>query len=54
MSDIDYAKEIRKQMNILNELIKEAEGNDLDIVIWQYGKQADHTLQVKITKTVEL
>lgn len=51
---IDYAKEIRKQINILNELIKEAEANDLDIVIYQYGKQADHTLQVKITKTVEL
>ena len=47
-------KRIRKQMNILNELIKEAEANDLDVIIWQYGKQADHTLQVKITKTVEL
>jgi hypothetical protein len=54
MSDIDYAKEIRKQVNILNELIKEAEANDLDIVIWQFVKQAEHTLQVKITKTVEL
>jgi hypothetical protein len=54
MSDIDYAKEIRKQINILNELIKEAEDNDLDITIWQFGKQADHTLQVKITKTLEL
>jgi hypothetical protein len=54
MSDIDYAKEIRKQVNILNELIKEAEANDLDIVIWQYGKQAEYTLQIKITKTVEL
>ena len=54
MSDIDYAKEIRKQVNTLNELIKEAEANNLDIVIWQFGKQAKHTLQVKITKTVEL
>ncbi len=54
MSDIDYAKEIRKQVNILNELIKEAEANELFIVIWQFGKQAEHTLQVKITKTVEL
>jgi hypothetical protein len=54
MSDLEYAKEIRKQINIINELIKEAEANDLDIVIWQYGKQIEHTLQVKITKTVEL
>lgn len=54
MTDLDYAKELRKQINILNELIKEAEAKELDIVIWQYGKQADHTLQVKITKTVEL
>jgi hypothetical protein len=54
MDDLEYAKEIRKQINILNELIKEAEANDLDIVIWQFGKQAEHTLQVKITKTVEL
>ena len=54
MDDLEYAKEIRKQINIINELIKEAEDNDLDIVIWQYGKNADHELNVKITKTVEL
>lgn len=54
MMDVEYAKEIRKQINILNELIKEAEDNDLDIVIWQYGKNANHELNVKITKTVEL
>jgi hypothetical protein len=54
MSDLEYAKEIRKQINIINELIKEAEANDLYVIIWQYGKNADHTLQVKITKTVEL
>lgn len=54
MTDLEYAKEIRKQINIINELIKEAEDNELDIVIWQFGKQTDHTLQVKITKTVEL
>ena len=54
MTDMEYAKEIRKQINIINELIKEAETNDLDIVIWQYGKGAEHELQVKITKTVEL
>jgi hypothetical protein len=54
MTDMDYAKEIRKQLNILNELIKEAEGNGLDITIWQYGKGGDHKLNVKITKTVEL
>ena len=54
MSDIDYAKEIRKLVKILNELIKEAEANNLDIVMWQYSKNADHILQVKITKTVEL
>ena len=28
---IDYAKEIRKQVNILNELIKEAEGMEVPI-----------------------
>ena len=54
MTDMDYAKEIRKQLNILNELIKEAEDSGLDIVVWQYGKGAEHELQVKITKTVEL
>ena len=54
MTDMDYAKEIRKQLNILNELIKEAEDSGLDIVIWQYGKHAEHELQAKITKTVEL
>jgi len=52
--DVEYAKEIRKQVNILNELIKEAEANGLDIMIWQYGKSVDHELNVKITKTVEL
>ena len=54
MTDMDYAKEIRKQLNILNELIKEAENSGLDIVVWQYGKHAEHELQAKITKTVEL
>ena len=54
MTDVEYAKEIRKQINIINELIKEAETNELDIVIWQLGKLADHELNVKITKTVEL
>ena len=54
MTDMDYAKEIRKQLNILNELIKEAEASGLDIVVWQYGKHAEHELQAKITKTVEL
>jgi len=54
MTDMEYAKEIRKQLNILNELIKEAEDSGLDIVIWQYGKHAEHELQAKITKTVEL
>lgn len=54
MTDIDYAKAIRKQVDILSELIKEAEANGLDIVIWQYAKNLDHQIQVKITKTVEL
>jgi hypothetical protein len=54
MSDMDYAKEIRKHVDILNELIKEAEGNGLDIVIYQYAKMVDHQLQVKITKTTDL
>jgi hypothetical protein len=54
MSDIDYAKEIRKQINILNELVKEAENNGLNITIWQYGKELEHTLQVSISKTVVL
>ena len=54
MTDMDYAKEIRKQLNVLNELIKEADASGLDIVIWQYGKHAEHELQAKITKTVEL
>ena len=54
MTDMDYAKEIRKQLNVLNELIKEAEASGLDITIWQYGKGGDHELNVKITKTVEL
>jgi hypothetical protein len=54
MSDLEYAKEIRKQINIINELIKEAEDNNLDIIIWQYGKQLNHSLQAKITKIVEL
>lgn len=54
MTDIDYAKEIRKQINILNELIKEAEQDGLEIVVWQYAKQLDHEIQVRITKTIEL
>jgi hypothetical protein len=54
MTDLEYAKGIRKQINIINELIKEAEANELDIVVWQYGTEFDHSLHVKITKTVEL
>ena len=54
MTDMEYAKEIRKQINILNELIKEAEQDGLEIVVWQYAKQLNHEIQVKITKTTEL
>lgn len=54
MTDIDYAKKIRHQIDVLNELIKEAESNGLDIVIWQYAKNLEHIINVKITKTVEL
>jgi len=54
MTDLEYAKAVIKQINILNELIKEAEGNGLDIVIYQYAKMVDHQLQVKITKTTDL
>jgi hypothetical protein len=54
MSDLEYAKEIRKQINILNELIKEAESNGLNIVVWQYGKELEHILNLAISKTVEL
>ena len=54
MTDMEYAKAIRKQIDILNELIKEAENDNLDIVIWQYSKQFQHQIQVKITKTTEL
>ena len=54
MTDLEYAKAIRKQIDILNELIKEAENENLDIVIWQYSKQFQRQIQVKITKTTEL
>lgn len=54
MTDLEYAKEIRHTIDILNELIKEAEQTGLDIVVWQYGKNAEHEVHVKITKTVEL
>jgi hypothetical protein len=53
-SDEHYAKQIRKHINILNELIKEAELRGLDISIWQYGKGAEHLIQCKIEKTIEL
>lgn len=54
MTDMEYAKEIRKQIDILNELIKEAEISGLDVVMWQYGNQLGHEVQVRIVKTTEL
>ena len=52
--DKEYAEQIKLQVKELNELIFKAENHGLNVTIIQYSKIANHELQVKITKTIEL
>jgi hypothetical protein len=52
--DKEYAEQIRLMVKELNQLIFDAEECGLDVTIIQYAKIANHELQVKITKTIEL
>jgi hypothetical protein len=52
--DKEYAEQIKLQVKELNQLIFDAEDRGLDVTIIQYAKIANHELQVKITKTIEL
>jgi len=54
MIDKDYADQIKLQVKELNQLIVSAESKGLEVTIIQYAKIANHELQVKITKTIEL